>query len=84
MPLKQLSTPFLIAAATPCREIMASLLAAVAKRRKGTYAFGADGCLVVSPEILNGALVVSQIFLAGNQQDGEATAEVLNLGEPLH
>jgi len=48
-----------------------------------TYAFGADGCLVVSPKLLNGALIVSQILLAGNQEDGESTAKVLDLREPL-
>jgi hypothetical protein len=45
--------------------------------------FRGDGSLVDPPQLLDGALIVSQILLAGNQQDGETATEVLDLGEPL-
>lgn len=46
-------------------------------------ALRADGSLVAPPQLLDGALVVAQILFAGNQQDGESTAKMLNLREPL-
>jgi len=45
--------------------------------------FRGDGGLVDPPQFLDGALIVSQVLLAGNQENGETTAEVLDLGEPL-
>jgi hypothetical protein len=34
-------------------------------------------------ELLNGLLVEAQILLAANKDDGQALAEVKNLGDPL-
>jgi hypothetical protein len=34
-------------------------------------------------ELLNGLLVEAQILLAANKDDGQALAEVKNLGNPL-
>jgi len=44
---------------------------------------GAHGSLIAPPELLNRTLVVSQVLLASNQQDGETSAEMLDLREPL-
>lgn len=45
--------------------------------------FRGDGGLVDPPQLLDGALIVSQVLLAGNQKDRETATEVLDLGEPL-
>lgn len=49
----------------------------------GTYLLGGDGLLAGLAELLNGLLVVSQILLAADEDDGQALAEVQNLGDPL-
>lgn len=56
------------------------------KKKNGlssTYTFRGDGGLVDPPQLLDGALIVSQVLLAGNQKDRETATEVLDLGEPL-
>jgi len=44
---------------------------------------GGDGLLAGLAELLNGLLVVSQILLAADEDDGQALAEVQNLRDPL-
>lgn len=48
-----------------------------------TYLLRGDGLLAGLAELLNGLVVVSQILLATNQDDGKALAEVKNLRDPL-
>ena len=48
-----------------------------------TYLLGSDGALGGLVQLLNGLGVVTQILLATNQDNGEALAEVENLGDPL-
>lgn len=50
----------------------------------GTYLLGRDRLLAGLAELLNGLVVVSQILLATNQDDGEALTEVKNLRDPLY
>lgn len=47
------------------------------------YLLGGDGLLAGLSELLNDLLVVSQILLAANEDDGETLAEVQNLRDPL-
>jgi hypothetical protein len=47
------------------------------------YLLGGDGLLGGLGELLDGLGVVAQIFLAANKDDGEALAEVKDLGNPL-
>lgn len=47
------------------------------------YLFGGDGLLRRLVQLLNGLLVVSQILLATDEDDGEAGAEVQDLRDPL-
>jgi hypothetical protein len=47
------------------------------------YLFRGDGLLRCLVQLLNGLLVVSQILLAADKDDGEAGAEVQNLRDPL-
>lgn len=48
-----------------------------------TYLLRRDGLLAGLAELLNGLLVVSQILLAANKDDGETLAEVEDFGDPL-
>jgi hypothetical protein len=48
-----------------------------------TYLLGRDGLLARLAKLLNSLVVVAQILLAANQNDGEALAEVKNLRDPL-
>lgn len=47
------------------------------------YLLGRDGLLARLSQLLNDLLVVSQVLLATDQDDGKALAEVKNLGDPL-
>lgn len=47
------------------------------------YLLGSDGLLRRLVQLLNSLLVVSQILLAADEDDGEARAEVQDLGDPL-
>lgn len=47
------------------------------------YLFRGDGLLRCLVQLLNGLLVVSQILLAADEDDGQAGAEVQDLGNPL-
>ena len=47
------------------------------------YLLRGDGLLRCLVQLLNGLLVVSQILLAANEDDGQAGAEVQDLGNPL-
>lgn len=47
------------------------------------YLLGGDGLLARLSQLLNRLLVVSEILLAANKDDGEALAEVKNLRDPL-
>lgn len=47
------------------------------------YLLGGDGLLAGLSELLNDLLVVSQILLAADEDDGETLAEVQNLRDPL-
>ena len=48
-----------------------------------TDLFRRNGLLRGLVELLNGLLVVTQILLAADEYDGEALAEVQDLGDPL-
>ena len=48
-----------------------------------SHLFGGDGLLARLSEFLNGLLVVAQILLATDEDDGKALAEVKDLGDPL-
>jgi hypothetical protein len=47
------------------------------------YLFRGNGLLRRLVQLLNSLLVVSQILLAADKDDGQAGAEVENLGDPL-
>lgn len=47
------------------------------------YLFRGNGLLRCLVQLLNGLLVVSQILLAADEDDGQAGAEVQDLGNPL-
>jgi hypothetical protein len=47
------------------------------------YLFRGDGLLRCLVQLLNSLLVVSQILLAADEDDGEARAEVKDFGDPL-
>ena len=47
------------------------------------YLFGRHRLLAGLAQLLDRLLVVSQILLAADEDDGEALAEVKNLGNPL-
>jgi hypothetical protein len=47
------------------------------------YLFRGNGLLRCLVQLLNGLLVVSQILLAADEDDGQAGAEVQDLGDPL-
>lgn len=48
-----------------------------------TYLLGADGLLACLAELLNGLVVVTQILLATDEDDGKALAEMQDLRNPL-
>lgn len=48
-----------------------------------THLLRGDGLLAGLAELLDGLVVVAQILLAANEDDGEALAKVKNLGDPL-
>ena len=48
------------------------------------YLLGSNGLLAGLVELLNGLLVVTQILLATNKNDGETAAEMKNFGDPLY
>ena len=47
------------------------------------YLLGSDGLLAGLVKLLDGFLVVTEILLAANEDDGEATAEMHDFGDPL-
>lgn len=47
------------------------------------YPLGGDRGLVVPSELLNGALVITQVLLASDQHNRKTATEVLNFGVPL-
>lgn len=47
------------------------------------YLFRGNGLLRCLVQLLNGLLIVSQILLAADEDDGQAGAEVQDLGNPL-
>lgn len=57
----------------------------VSRQTKGqnTYLLGADGLLACLAELLNGLVVVTQILLATDEDDGKALAEMQDLRNPL-
>jgi hypothetical protein len=50
---------------------------------EGSYLLGGDGLLASLVKLFNGFLVVTEIFLAADEDDGEATAEMNDFGDPL-
>jgi hypothetical protein len=48
-----------------------------------TDLLGSDWLLRGLVKLLNGLLVVTEILLAANEDDGEALAEVQDFGDPL-
>lgn len=58
---------------------------AVSRQTQGqkTYLLGADGLLACLAELLNGLVVVTQILLATDEDDGKALAEMQDLRNPL-
>lgn len=59
--------------------------ATVSRQMQGqqTYLLGADGLLACLAELLNGLVVVTQILLAADEDDGKALAEMQDLRNPL-
>lgn len=53
-------------------------------RWQQTYLLGADGLLACLAELLDGLVVVTQILLAADQDDGKSLAEMKDLRNPLH
>ena len=51
--------------------------------RLETYLLWRDWSLVGLPELLNNSLVAAEILLAAHEDDGEPSAEVHDLGDPL-
>lgn len=49
----------------------------------GTYLLGRNGLLASLAQLLNRLLVVAQVLLAANEENGDVTAEVKDLGIPL-
>lgn len=49
----------------------------------GSYLFGRNGLLAGLAKLLDRLLIVSEILLATDEDDGETLAEVQNLGDPL-
>ena len=49
----------------------------------GAYLFRRDGLLAGLAKLLDRLLVIAQILLAADQNDGETLAEVKNLRDPL-
>lgn len=49
-----------------------------------TYLFGGYGLLRCLVQLFNGARVMTQIFLASDEDDGMAGAEMKNLRDPLY
>lgn len=49
----------------------------------GSYLFGRNGLLAGLAKLLDRLLIVSEILLAADEDDGETLAEVQNLGDPL-
>jgi len=47
------------------------------------YLFRGDRSLISPPECLDDPRVTPEVFLAANEEDGKATAKVLDLGDPL-
>lgn len=47
------------------------------------YSFGGNGLLVGLLQLGVGLLVITQILLAANQNDGQTLTEMKNLGDPL-
>jgi hypothetical protein len=52
-------------------------------QRRSSYLLGRNELLAGLAQLLDGLGVVSQILLASDQNDGQALAEVKNLGDPL-
>lgn len=48
-----------------------------------TYLLGRDGLLARLAKLLDGLTVVTEILLAADEDDGQALAEVQDLGNPL-
>lgn len=48
-----------------------------------SYLLGSNRLLACLVEFLDGLLVVTEILLATNENDGQALAEVHDLGDPL-
>ena len=48
-----------------------------------SYLFRSNGLLRCLVQLLDSLLVVSQVHLAADEDDGQARAEVHDLGEPL-
>ena len=53
------------------------------KRWALSYLFRSDWSLVGPPKLLNDSRVTPDVLLATDEDDGETTAEVLDLGDPL-
>ena len=65
------------------RSCLLAALCCVLIRDCDAYLFRGNGLLRCLVQLLNGLLVVSQILLAANEDDGQAGAEVQDLGNPL-
>ena len=50
---------------------------------RSSYLLGSNGLLAGLVELFNGLLIVTQILLATNEDDGETAAEMKNFGDPL-
>jgi hypothetical protein len=48
-----------------------------------SYLLGSNGLLAGLVKLLDGLLVVTQVLLATDEDDGETVAEVKNFGDPL-
>lgn len=52
-------------------------------RSDSTYLLGRDGLLAGLAKLLDGLLVVTEILLAADEDDGQTLAEVQDLRDPL-
>lgn len=51
--------------------------------REHPYLLGGDGLLAGLVKLLDGFLIITEILLAADEDDGQTTAEMHDLGDPL-
>ena len=69
--------------ASPCYTSLISIISDGNPSPCDTYLLGRHGLLAGLAKLLNRLLVVTQILLAANQENGDVAAEMKHLGIPL-